>query len=72
MHLKDQNAVGVFLRQFFQFGGDHFAGAAPGREEVDNDQLVTCILQFAVKVFLKKLNSPAITIMYSSMNIFTR
>lgn len=38
--------VGVFASQLFEFGADHPAGPAPGGEEVDDDQLVSGVVEF--------------------------
>lgn len=51
VNLEDED-IGVFLGEFLQFWGNHFAGSTPGGEKVDDDQLASCIGQFAVKVSL--------------------
>ena len=52
-YLKDQDVV-EFLGERLQLGADHFAGPAPGGEEVDHDQLLTGIGQLRSEVVLKQ------------------
>lgn len=50
--LEYDDFAGVRLGKLLQLGGDHLAGATPGGEEVDHDQLVSGLGNLVIEVFL--------------------
>ena len=52
-YLDNDNFVSIVLGEFFQFGGNHFAGTTPGGKEIDYNQFITSIFQLLIEIRLK-------------------
>jgi hypothetical protein len=53
-HLHNDNFVAVRVCEFFELWRDHLAWAAPGGMEIDDDQLVSCLLELSFKIGLNR------------------
>lgn len=54
IYLQDDHFLAHCRRDVLQLGSDHFAGAAPGRHEVDHHQLVSGRLQLGLQISLDR------------------